>query len=354
MSEQHPYRPTIPTVPEGVPRPLWSVMIPTYSCARYLRETLTSVLVQDPGSDVMQIAVVDDHYTQEDLGAVVEEVGRGRVEYYRQTENVGNTRNFQKCLELSRGKLIHQLHGDDCVRDGFYQKMQRAFSEKPEIGAAFCRYIMMDEDSHWQYLSVLEQSESGVLPSSWLELIAGFQRIQTPSIVARREVYEKLGGFDHRLGSCEDWEMWVRIFTNYPMWYEVEPLAMWRKHSKSFTSSSMQTGENMRKIRRAIETFKPYLPEAIADKYTKRAMQNSAFYALETADLMLAQGNIRSAIIQIREALKCSPTFRVIRSAGRIILLGGTLWLWRTVRTAVAGRGYKNTETTDPVLRSDV
>ena len=43
-----------------MPRPLWSVMIPTFHCARFLRQTLESVLSQDPGPDVMQIEIVDD------------------------------------------------------------------------------------------------------------------------------------------------------------------------------------------------------------------------------------------------------------------------------------------------------
>jgi glycosyltransferase involved in cell wall biosynthesis len=42
-------------------------MIPTYNCANYLRETLVSVLAQDPGSEVMQIEGVDDHSTKDVL-----------------------------------------------------------------------------------------------------------------------------------------------------------------------------------------------------------------------------------------------------------------------------------------------
>jgi glycosyltransferase involved in cell wall biosynthesis len=297
MSEQHPNRPTIPPVADSVPRPLWSVMIPTYNCAEYLRQTLASVLAQDPGPDVMQITVVDDHSTLDDPAAVVEELGRGRVEFYRQPHNVGIVKNFKTTLELSRGKLIHPLHGDDLVRDGFYQKLQRAFMETPEIGAAFCRHIIIDEHSHWQHISELEQQESGVLPNSWLDLIAGFQRIQTPSIVVRREVYEKLGGFDYRLHTIEDWEMWVRIAANYPIWYEVEPLAMYRKHPGSITKTNVKNGKYVQQLRDSAKIFLRYLPKENAEKIYKKTMQNCAFHALEIAYSILAEGDCIAQLI---------------------------------------------------------
>ena len=334
MSEQHPNPPTIPPVADSVPRPLWSVMIPTYNCAEYLRQTLASVLAQDLGPDVMQITVVDDHSTLDDPAAVVEELGRGRVEFYRQPHNVGIVKNFKTTLELSRGKLIHQLHGDDLVGDGFYQKLQRAFMENPEIGAAFCRHIIIDEHSHWQHISELEQQENGVLPNSWLDLIAGFQRIQTPSIVVRREVYEKLGGFDYRLPTgCEDWEMWVRIAANYPIWYEVEPLAMYRKHPGSITKTNVKNGNYVQQLRDSAKIFLTYLLKENAEKIYKKTMQDCAFHALEIADSILAEGDMHSTINLIREALKCSRSFRVVRSAGRLILLTEQYGF---------GRGYKH------------
>ena len=44
-------------ISEGVHRQLWSVMIPRFHCARFLHQTLESVLSQEPGPDVMQIEV---------------------------------------------------------------------------------------------------------------------------------------------------------------------------------------------------------------------------------------------------------------------------------------------------------
>jgi glycosyltransferase involved in cell wall biosynthesis len=303
-------------------------MIPTYNCANYLRETLASVLAQDPGQEVMQIEVVDDHSTKDDPEAVVKELGKGRVSFYRQPENVGYIKNFETCLQRSRGQLIHMLHGDDCVLDGFYLRMHNLFETYPEIGAAFCRQIFMDQQSHWQGLSLLEQSESGVL-NNWLERIASAQRITTPSIVVRRDVYEKLGGFDHRF-SCtgEDWEMWVRIATEYPVAYEVKPLAAYRIFTPgSLTQSSTRSGKFFQDLRLATEIVQSYLPnymqKTMASKISKQAKEFWAFIAIEHAYQILYTEDVTTLIpfiLLMKEALNCSYSFKVIRKIIRLIL----------------------------------
>ncbi len=332
MNEQHSYRANIPPVAEGIARPLWSVMIPTYNCAKYLRETLASVLAQDPGPDIMQIEVIDDCSTKDDPAAIVEELGRGRIQFYQQPQNVGHTKNFETCLKRSRGKLIHQLHGDDCVRDGFYRKMQQAFEYNSDIGAAFCRHIFMDEYSSWQAISELQQPESGVL-NNFLERIATSQHIQTPSIVVQRKVYEVLGGFDSRLSWTEDWEMWVRIAARFPIWYEIEPLAIYRKHSGSNTGRYMCTGENLIDSRRAINIFQSYLPTLKANELANKARENWALYTLESVvPQYLSEGNTLAATAQIREALKCSHSFKVIMLLFRLFKSTGKRWFLEKIR----------------------
>ena len=315
MSKQHPYRSNILPLPEATIRPLWSVMIPTYNCANYLRETLTSVLAQDPGAEVMHIEVVDDHSTKDDPEAVVRELAGDRVSFYRQPENVGYIKNFETCLQRSRGKLVHLLHGDDCVRDGFYRKLQRGFEENSEVGAAFCRHIHMDEQGHWNHISWLEQHKSGIL-SNWLERIAVQQRIQTPSIVVRRDVYEQLGGYDRRM-TCwgEDWEMWVRIAARYSVWYEVEPLALYRSSSTSLTGKSVRTGKNIQDFRQAVDIVREYLPSECADKLSRSALRNYAFYALNTAKNFISNQDTNAAINQMREAWRCDSSMKIILSS---------------------------------------
>jgi glycosyltransferase involved in cell wall biosynthesis len=326
MQISHPYRATILPVPPGEHRPLWSVMIPTYNCAHYLRETLASVLAQDPGPEVMQIEVVDDYSVQDDPESVVAALGAGRVNFYRQPANGGHVHNFNTCLRRARGHLVHILHGDDCVRTGFYRQMEKAFQERSEIGAAFCRYIWMDEEGRWQILSRLLQPCSGIL-NNGLERIASNQLIQTPAIVVRREAYETLGGYDSRISFCgEDWEMWVRIAAEYPIWYEVEPLAMYRTHAASLARRSTLTGQNIRDVRLAIEIYQSYLPKADVRKITSKARRRSSRWALKIAKQAAEKKHWQVFIVQVQEACRtsCSPQI-LIRV---LVLMLRFLWQW--------------------------
>ena len=317
METESLFQITIPSISDNDRRPLWSVMIPTYNCANYLRKTLASVLVQDLGPDVMQIEVIDDCSTKDDPRAVVEELGRGRVGFYQQPENIGYIRNFETCLLRSRGHLVHLLHGDDYVRDGFYQKMQQAFASAPEIGYAFCRHLYTDEQGHWHSISPLEQAESGVI-SNWLEKIASCQRLATPSVVVRREVYEKLGGFDRRFTCAgEDWEMWVRIATRYPVWFEVEPLAVYRvKRQGSLTASSSSTGKVAKDMYKATEIIETYLPDHLGASLSKQVIHKArevyATWALEAANQISIKENASSFLFQCQEAVKYSRSKKII------------------------------------------
>src|SRR5438128_1183269 len=113
-------------------------MVPTYNCAELARLTVESVLAQDPGAERMHIEVIDDCSTKDDPEAVVAEVGRGRVAFYRQPKNAGISTNFTTCLQRSRGEWVHVLHGDDLVRPGFYETIERVITAHPTAGAVVC------------------------------------------------------------------------------------------------------------------------------------------------------------------------------------------------------------------------
>jgi glycosyltransferase involved in cell wall biosynthesis len=304
--------------------PLWSVMIPTYNCAGYLRETLASVLAQDPGPDQMQIEVVDDCST-DNPQAIVDELAPTRVSFHRQTENRGHTHNFNTCIERSRGQLVHLLHGDDTVRDGFYRTLAPPFHDHPDLGAAFCRYVSMNGEGDWETIAALEPDGRGIL-DGWLERIALGQRLQPPTIVVRRSVYEAIGGFDPRAGLMgEDWEMWVRIAAHYPVWYEPEPLALYRVHDSSITSA-LSAERYVRELRTVIDLNRRLLPPERADRITEKALEIAATTAIRRAGRLLYADREAVAWAQVRAALRTSRSTTVFERLALFVLL------WMRVR----------------------
>jgi glycosyltransferase involved in cell wall biosynthesis len=299
-------------------RPRWSVMIPTYNCARYLEATLRSVLAQDPGPDSMQIEVVDDHSPGDDPLEVVTRLGRGRVEFHRQRENVGVVRNLNTCLQRSRGELVHVLHGDDFVLDGFYRTIDDRLREHPEAGAAYCRHLYVDEVGDATDAAPREPAFSGILLEG-ARFLAGEQRIMTPCIVVRRSVYERLGGFDTRLACAEDWEMWVRLASDFPVYYEEQPLACYRVHADSNTGRNLRSGRSLDHTRLAIELFAAYF-----DPTDRRAVRRAAFsrYArsgLETARSLQSDGESAAARAQLRVVWKLEKSPRTAAGIARVV-----------------------------------
>ncbi|HEX9660582.1 MAG TPA: glycosyltransferase [Rhodothermales bacterium] len=322
MSERIPM---IAGVEPRLPRPRWSVMIPTYNCAHYLPESLTSVLTQARGSDAMQIEVVDDGST-DGPQLVAERMAGGRVDYFQQPTNVGVAANLTTCIRRARGELVHILHGDDAVRPGFYAAMEHAFAERPDLGAAFSRQIFMDERGHWQALSPLERESSGVLDDA-ASYLATEQRIMTPSICVPRSVYERLGGFHEDLRCTEDWEMWVRIAASYPIWYEVQPLALYRVHDVSNTGRHVRTGDDVRDTAKAIDLIAQHLPPRIAPRIASKARQTYALSALTTARKSLHRGDVGTARAQVTGALRLSRSARVVAAAAKTLVDALMLWV---------------------------
>jgi glycosyltransferase involved in cell wall biosynthesis len=310
--------PAIKPVPMEISRPLWSVMIPTYNGAQYLEQTLRSLLDQAPTPDQMQIEVIDDCSPEVDTESLVKEVGQGRVAFYRQPQNVGLVNNWNACIQRSRGHWVHVLHQDDLVLPGFYHQLEKANRASSSVGAAFCRYTYMDEDGLWKGLSHIERREAGIL-ENWIEKIAILQLIQFPSIVVKRSVYEKLGGFSPEVHYASDWEMWKRIAAHYDVWFEPHVLACYREHSTSETSRLVQSGKDIADARKAIQFSEAYLPSGKVHSLTRQAREYYALYALGTAKKMLAKNELSVATVQIQEALKCSRSFKVIRALLRIL-----------------------------------
>ncbi len=298
-------------------------MIPVYNCSQYLRETLESVLQQAPSDDEMQIEVVDDFSTDANVSQLVSDIGGNRVKYFRQKENLGSVRNFHSCINRATGGVVHLLHGDDRVRNGFYKQFDNLFQTHRELGAAFCRYAYVDDRGDFLCNEKIEMSHRGILENA-LILLAERQRIQYASMVVKREVYEELGTF-YGVEYGEDWEMWMRIASRYKIGYIPDILAEYRKHDSSISGKSFLTGRNMQDLSFVMNKIREYVPLEKRNEVEKTSRKFYAHYGLKTANALWKKFRNKSgAVAQVREAWRMNRDakllYKIIKLYTRITL----------------------------------
>lgn len=237
--------PRIDPVAEGPPRPFWSVMVPTYNRSRYLRKTLESVLSQDPGPAEMEIEVVDNCSSEGDPEAIVREVGKGRVRFYRQASNLGMTANWNTCIQRARGQWVHLLHDDDMVMPGFYDAYHQAILNHPQAVLVAGKVVTIDEEDRRNgTYGLASLGGDGVFPD-FAKRQALENQTACPSVVAKRSAYEQVGGFCTFFSFVPDMDMWFRIAGVGPVAVVSQPYSLYRIHAASDTSKWMRSGHNI-------------------------------------------------------------------------------------------------------------
>src|SRR5262245_15118320 len=203
---------SIPRVPEGSHRPIWSVMIPVCDRTTYLAQTVNSVLAAGIGPREMHIEVVDDYSAKNEAEAIVKAICAERVSFYRQPRRVGIAANWNTCIARAQGLLVHILHDDDFVDPAFYSQFTSAFEQSQNCAAIFSRAFIVDEDGELigmtEYVNSLRR-ESNDAAQLILE-----NPLRAPAVAVKRCFYEQYGGFNESLVYALDWEMWVRTIVH--------------------------------------------------------------------------------------------------------------------------------------------
>ena len=287
--------PAIDSLSASPNRPLFSVMIPTFNCAEYLRVCLRSVLAQDLGPEIMQIEVIDDCSTLDDPEAVVRELGSGRVAFTRQAHNVGAVANFNSCIRRATGELVHILHGDDYVLNGFYTAISQRAAEHPTAGMYATAVKFVDEAG-------TVRNNGGSLSCFGVEVSHQIRRfeagtpLQFAGTVVRRDSYEQLGGFLPGLVHVADWEMWIRIVASRGIAAVPEQLAAYRIFEASHSSGLARTAENLADIERGLRVVQERgiaLREHVVLLSVRRRAQSQAFRLAQRGDDEGARANLK-------------------------------------------------------------
>lgn len=125
-------------------------------------------------------------------------------------------------------------------------------------------------------------------------------------------MYEQLGGFWPHLRFVPDWEMWQRIASQFPFWFEPSILACYRVHSNSATSRMRLDAADVREVGEMIDLTAAYHSPARRPMLARKARSWYANVALFNARDLLVKVGFAPAWRQIVEVLRLCHSPRVI------------------------------------------
>ncbi|MGQ9661187.1 MAG: glycosyltransferase family 2 protein [Kiritimatiellia bacterium] len=215
-------------------KPLVSVVIPTYNCARYVVEAVESVLTQT--FDRYEVIVVDDGSTDA-TASVLTQFGE-RIHYLPQ-DNLGAAVARNTGIARAQGDYIAFLDADDRWRPEKLARQMRALQRDPHFKIVHTDSAVIDADGRVISSSANRARQSGnglVFDELFLSPISV---ILTSSALVARECIEEVGGFDPRFPTFQDHHFFLRLAFRCPVFYIAESLVEYRIRAGSLTRSDI-------------------------------------------------------------------------------------------------------------------
>lgn len=266
-----------------------SVIIPAYNQGHYLGRAVKSVLAQTYSE--WEAIIVDDGST-DDTAEVAATFSDPRVRYiYQENRGLSGARNTG--IRHARGDYLTYLDSDDCFLPQKLALLVGELEEKPQLGFVAGQAIPIDERGN-QIGKVFAKSPPED-PARWL---LG-NPLHVGSVMVRRSWQKRVGFFDERLRSYEDWDMWLRLArAGCQMGWVARPVSLYRFHTGQMTRDGRQMTEaTMAVLDKVFEDQAlPANWQAMRAPAYSRAYLRASAQAYREEDVDLAQHYLSQAV----------------------------------------------------------
>jgi len=211
-----------------------SVIVPCYNHARFLGEAIESVLAQTYRP--AEVIVVDDGSADDTAGVAA----RYPVRYVRQA-NQGLAAARNTGIRNSRGAYVVFLDADDRLLPDALAIGVQELEAHAECAFVAGRYSVIAEDG--SHVAVPAAEDPG--PDHYRALLIRNHIGHCGAVIYRRDIVERLGGFDTRWRAGEDYDLYLRIARQFPIAHHRHVIAEYRRYP---TAMSKKSGLMLRSV----------------------------------------------------------------------------------------------------------
>jgi glycosyltransferase involved in cell wall biosynthesis len=191
-----------------------SVIIPTYNRMDVLKNAIESVLAQTYQD--FELFIIDDGST-DNTREMLAEYGERVTYLFQENRGVSSARNLG--IRSSTGRFVAFLDSDDVWLPEKLERQVAIMEQNPDLQLCHTEEIWIRRGVRVNPKKK-HKKHSGYIFQYCLPLCV----ISPSSVMIRRTLFEKIGDFDESLPACEDYDLWLRITKEYPVYFIEEPL----------------------------------------------------------------------------------------------------------------------------------
>ncbi len=277
---------------------LFSIVIPAYNYAQYLRRAVDSVLGQE--GDDFEIVIIDDGSTDEtpEVGGRFKHEHPGRVRYVRQ-ENSGPATARNRGIRESTGRFLIFLDADDRLLPGALQCFREFCKEDDTIGMVFGGHRATHPDGR------CKDHAPRPLSADRFANFTGYLRkefgISNGATAVSRKVFDKICYPEH-LRNSEDVSVFAQTLALFDCHSFPDPVLEVFKHEDSLRNNIdliMDTGDTLVDV--------VFDPEILPPAFMGLKMEYQARHALSLFRSLYLAGRSRLARCYFYRAAKDCP-----------------------------------------------
>jgi glycosyltransferase involved in cell wall biosynthesis len=292
-----------------VSEPAVSIILPTYNGMPYLREAIDSVRAQT-FSD-WELIVIDDGSTDDSV-RWLESVADARLRILASEHIAHRARLRNRGIAAARAQWIAFIDSDDRWKANKLERQLDYHAARPELQWSYTGRMVIDVDGkrfHHPQHQPWRPHRGWIL----LPLLAMDATIALPSVLVRRSLLDRAGGFaDQRWG--EDYELWIRLAQMAECGLVDEPLVEIRAHP----STSAGRPEV---VEAYLQIYERVAGAALDPAVRRAARQQQAHGAIRLGKNLIGRRQFQPAFAALATALRLHP----LKPAAWYALMRGAL-----------------------------
>jgi len=225
--------------------PKLSIITPSFNQARFLEETIRSVLNQ--GYEPLEYIIIDGGSTDESVDIIRRY--EDKLAHWESEKDRGQVHAINKGLERATGDILAFINSDDVYLPGTFNAVISHFAEHPESNWVCGDTIMFGEGHETRLIRA-------VVPRSAAHCLSWAYRAPQPGHFWRTELVRS--GFQERWNYDFDHDMYVRLLlAGHKCQYIPLPMAAYRLHEVSKTIA--EGHRQLEEFDRIAEFYEPQL-----------------------------------------------------------------------------------------------